>query len=194
MLAFSPPPGLPKIPTQLIRLLNSVQSQFPVSLDTVNFILLNGEEDPLFFGGVTDFGNLLSVFVVSLCSLLSYDRHWSLTLEDIECVDRTANVFLKVHRKSTEEVVKPIQAPEQNDSDDKGSKRGEGRRPSPAAGSQPVPKRSRPVFRASGDDKSSGGNKKGFSLDCSGGQNGHLFEGGQVHGPRHSSVVPLVDF
>ena len=195
VLAFSPPPGLPKIPTQLIRLLNSIQSQFPVSLDTVNFVLLNGEEDPSFFGGVTDFGNLLSRFCrESKLSLLSYDRHWSLILEDIECVDRTANVFLKVHRNSTEEVVKPIQAPEQNDGDDKGSKRGEGRRRSPAAGSQPEPKRSRPVFRASGDDKSSGGNKKGFSLDCSGGQNGHLFESGQVHGPRHSSVVPLVDF
>lgn len=59
VLAFSPPPGLTKILTQLIRLLNPIQSQFPVTLDTLNFVVLYGDEDPMFFfGNVTDFGNV----------------------------------------------------------------------------------------------------------------------------------------
>ena len=147
-LAFSPPPGLNKIPTQLIRLLNSVQSQFPATLDTLNFVVLNGEEDPMFFGNVTDFGTVLSTFSRdSKLSLLSYGTHWSLALDDIEIGDRAASVFLKVLRASSGQDETHKKMPKEADRDDNDKSGDKERNRSQAEQSTPAPKRGRPVFQ-----------------------------------------------
>ena len=147
-LAFNPPPGLNRIPTQLIRLLNSIQSQFPAALDTLNFIVLNGGEDPMFFGNVTDFGTVLSTFSRdSKLSLLSYGTHWSLALEDVEVGGKTASVFLKVMRGSSGHDETHKQMPKNEDGDDHDKRRDKGRSRSPTEHSTPAPKPSRPVFQ-----------------------------------------------
>ena len=151
-----------------------------------------------FFGNVTDLGNVMSRFSrESILSLLSYGSHWSLALEDVECNDKTANVFLKVQRGAPGVAEHPKQAPKKEDRDDQegGNEKGRGR--SPAARSKPEARRTRPEFQANSGNESKDKSTdcppsdcSGTPVDCDSGtcQVGHIF-GPVPFGPFDDPVV-----
>eukprot|EP00435_Cladocopium_sp_Y103_P067649 s1031_g30.t1 len=87
--------------TQLIRMLNNIQSRLPASLRAFNFVVLHPTQgsDPLFYPEVREFGQVLAkVAIGTRLSLLSYGKHCCLHLDDLD-VDRdnvNAAAFLKM--------------------------------------------------------------------------------------------------
>eukprot|EP00438_Fugacium_kawagutii_P010469 Skav230359 [mRNA] locus=scaffold291:25897:33301:- [translate_table: standard] len=157
-LTFTPPASFPpEHVAQVNRLLNSVQAQVPSTIGAYHFVIIRDDEDPALFTN-NDVGRVLFEFALqSKLSLLSYGRVWTLQLQEVDCSDSTATVFLQVSKPKVHDP--PKASGKQPGDPSAGRDPPRSRTPPPKhdkAGPKPVPKAGRPVFGGRSRDGGSG--------------------------------------